>query len=395
MHLLRIVFLEPFKAVLGDISRQELYWLFISNAHISILCSKRAAVIASRVRLISLIFFVCTPLWIPLDVLFLPDGLWQAVAAAHIVASLCFLGLTISARRIMTINVALAHMLLMLLVPTVFYSFVYVYLAGADLDWLASSFSMGYTILPFVVVAGMGVFPLTYVESIAVTVPILLVQIVATSLQLPVFNWPSFVGSLWLLVLISGVATLSCCSQLALMILLVRENIRDSLTGCFARASGQEMLEFQFELAKRSKACLALAFLDLDYFKSINDMYGHDAGDLAIRNAASAIQHHLRVSDLLVRWGGEEFLLVFPGASAGEATLALERIVRSGFGQRPDGSNLTASIGLAERMEDEAESWSELIEIADRRMYRAKELGRNRLIGNAMEEASTEKARVR
>ena len=254
---------------------------------------------------------------------------------------------------------------------------------------------MGYTILPFVVVAGMGVFPLTYVESIAVTVPILLVQIVATSLQLPVFNWPSFVGSLWLLVLISGVATLSCCSQLALMILLVRENIRDALTGCFARASGQEMLEFQFELAKRNKTCLALAFLDLDYFKSINDMYGHDAGDLAIRNAASAIQHHLRVSDLLVRWGGEEFLLVFPGASAGEATLALERIVRSGFGQRPDGSNLTASIGVAERMEDAAESWGDLIEIADRRMYRAKELGRNRLIGNAMEEASTEKARVR
>ncbi|MEZ0237974.1 MAG: diguanylate cyclase [Methylophilaceae bacterium] len=388
MYLLRIVFLEPFKAVLGDISRRELYWLFISNAHIPILCSRRAAVIASRVRLISLIFFVCTPLWIPLDALFLPDNLWRAVAIAHIVASVCFLGLTISARRVMTINAALAHMLLMLLVPAVFYSFVYVYLASANLDWLATSFSMGYTILPFVVVAGMGIFPLTYVESIAITVPILLVQIVATSLELPVFNWPSFVGSLWLLVLISGVATLSCCSQLALMILLVRENIRDSLTGCFARAGGQEMLEFQFEQARRNRTRLTLAFLDLDNFKSINDTYGHDAGDLAIRSAASAIQLHLRASDLLVRWGGEEFLLVFPGASADEARLALERIVGSGFGYRPDGSSLTASIGVAERVEDEAASWSELIEIADRRMYRAKEIGRNRLIG-AAEEAPT------
>lgn len=387
MLLLRTIFLDPFKAVLGDISRQELYWLFISNAHISILCSKRAAVIASRVRLISLIFFVCTPLWIPLDALFLPDDLWQAVAIAHIVAALCFLGLTISARGVITINAALAHMLLLLLVPTVFYSFVYIYLAGADLDWLATSFSMGYTILPFVVVAGMGIFPLTYVESIAITVPILLVQIAATSLQLPVFNWPSFVGSLWLLVLISGVATLSCCSQLALMILLVRENIRDSLTGCFARASGQEMLEFQFEQARRNKTRLTLAFLDLDYFKSINDNYGHDAGDLAIRNAASAIQQHLRASDLLVRWGGEEFLLVFPGTTADEATLALERLVRAGFGQRPDGSNLTASIGLAERVQDGVESWSNLIEIADRRMYQAKEEGRNRLIGCATEAA--------
>lgn len=387
--MLRAVFLDPFKAVLGDISRQELYWLFISNGHISLLCSKRAAVISSRVRLISLIFFVCTPLWIPLDALFLPGDLWPAVAIAHIVASLCFLGLTISARRVRTINVALARMMLMLLVPTVFYCFVYIYLASADLDWLATSFSMGYTILPFVVVAGMGIFPLTYVESIAITVPILLVQVVATSLQLPVFNWPSFVGSLWLLVLISGVATISCCSQLALMILLVRENIRDSLTGCFARASGQEMLEFQFGLAKRANASLTLAFLDLDYFKSINDNYGHDAGDLAIRNAASAIQDHLRVSDLLVRWGGEEFLLVFPGTSAAEATLALERIARTGFGIRPDGGKLTASIGLAERIADKVESWSELIEIADRRMYRAKEGGRDRLIGCDAYENST------
>ena len=179
------------------------------------------------------------------------------------------------------------------------------------------------------------------------------------------------------------------------MILLVRENIRDPLTGCFARASGQEMLEFQFELAKRAETCLTLAFLDLDYFKSINDSFGHDAGDLAIRNAASAIQEHLRVSDLLVRWGGEEFLLVFPGTSAAEATLALERIARAGFGIRPDGGKLTASIGLAERIADKVESWSELIEIADRRMYRAKEGGRDRLIGCDAYENSTTEVQVR
>lgn len=384
MHWLRAIFLDPFKAVLGDISRQELFWLIFSGAHIPVLASKRAVVIASRVRLISLVFFVCTPLWIPLDALFLPAELWPTVAVAHAAASLCFLGLTLSARRVERIGAALAHMLLLMLVPTVFYSFVNTYLGNVNMDWLATSFSMGYTILPFVVVAGMGIFPLTYLESIAITVPILLLQVAATSLDLPVFNWPSFVGSLWLLVLISGVSTLSCCSQLALMILLVRENIRDSLTGCFSRASGQEMLEFQFEQAKRSRAPLALAFLDLDYFKSINDNFGHEAGDLAIRNAAAAIQHHLRVSDLLVRWGGEEFLLVFPGASAAEAELALGRITRAGFGERPDGNKLTASIGLAERIVDKVVSWSDLIEIADQRMYQAKQGGRNRMVGCAL-----------
>lgn len=381
MALLRTLLLEPFKAVLGDISRQEMYWLLISTTHIPLLCSKRAVVIASRVRLISLIFFICTPLWIPLDAMFLPDHLWQGVAMAHFAASFCFLALSVSASRVQTVNVALAHMFLMLLVPTVFYSFVYIYLANADLDWMASSFSMGYTILPFVVVAGMGIFPLTYVESIAITVPILLIQIAASIMQLPVFNWPSFVGSLWLLVLISGVSTLSCCSQLALMILLVRENIRDSLTGCLARASGQELLEFQFRQAQRTQGFLTLAFLDLDHFKSINDTYGHDAGDEAIRNAAASIQQHLRVSDLLVRWGGEEFLLVFPGTPSDDAELAMDRLARAGLGLRPDGSSLTASIGVAEKNRDAVPSWEALIEIADRRMYQAKQSGRNCLVG--------------
>lgn len=381
MQFLKTVFLDPFKTVLGDITRQEFLWLASSKGHLPVLASRRTSVIVSRVRLISLIFFICTPLWIPLDAIFLPKDLWADVAMAHLTASLCFLGLTISVRSVRTIGGALAHMMLMLMIPTLFYSFVYVYLANAQLDWLATSFSMGYTILPFIVVAGMGVFPLTFIESMLVTIPILVAQVIATTLQLPVFNWPSFVGSLWLLVLISGVSTLACCSQLALMVLLVRENIRDSLTRCYSRASGQEMLQFQFELAKRNGTPLSLAFLDLDFFKAINDSYGHDAGDLAIQSAAQSIQSHLRASDLLVRWGGEEFLIVLPGASAAEARLALQRIAKSGFGLRPDGRMLTASIGFAERVADVVETWETLVDLADSRMYLAKESGRNRMIG--------------
>lgn len=385
MQFLKTVFLDPFKAVLGDITRQELMWLITPQGHLPVLASRRTSVIVSRVRLISLIFFVCTPLWIPLDALFLPDDLWATVALAHLTASLCFLGLTLSARSVLTIGGALAHMMAMLMIPTLFYSFVYIYLANAQLDWLATSFSMGYTILPFIVVAGMGVFPLTYLESLLVTIPIIVAQIIATSLQLPVFNWPSFVGSLWLLVLISGVSTLACCSQLALMVLLVRENIRDSLTKCYSRASGQEMLQFQFEQAKRNGTPLSVAFLDLDFFKAINDSYGHDAGDLAIQSAAQSIQSHLRASDLLVRWGGEEFLIVLPGASAAETRLALQRIVKNGFGLRPDGRMLTASIGYSERLADEVDSWETLVDLADSRMYLAKESGRNRMIGTPLE----------
>jgi diguanylate cyclase (GGDEF)-like protein len=83
---------------------------------------------------------------------------------------------------------------------------------------------------------------------------------------------------------------------------------------------------------------------------------------------------------MLVRWGGEEFVVILPGASGEEARQVLERVRSAGLGQRPDGSLLTASIGVAERVLDNAEDWSRLVEIADQRMYQAKTSGKNRIV---------------
>jgi GGDEF domain-containing protein len=84
----------------------------------------------------------------------------------------------------------------------------------------------------------------------------------------------------WLLALITGVSTLAGMSQLAFMIALVRQAIRDPLTGVFSRRSGEETLDLQFTIAQRSNAALSIAFIDLDHFKSINDSFGHEAGDV-------------------------------------------------------------------------------------------------------------------
>ena len=124
---------------------------------------------------------------------------------------------------------------------------------------------------------------------------------------------------------------------------------------------------------------LAVAFIDLDHFKAINDTYGHDAGDRALRECTQNMFASLRSTDTLLRWGGEEFVVIMPDTDLEQARLALDRMVRSGLGLRPDGSSLTASIGLAERCVDFAESAQELLDIADRRMYLAKAAGRNRL----------------
>jgi diguanylate cyclase (GGDEF)-like protein len=183
------------------------------------------------------------------------------------------------------------------------------------------------------------------------------------------------------MILIAGVSTLAGLSQLAFIIVLVREAIRDGMTECFSRQSGEELMELQFILSSRSGNPLTAVFLDLDHFKQVNDQFGHDAGDKVIVNATEAVKAHLRMGDMLTRWGGEEFVLIMPNTTTPMACKALARVREYGFGKRPDGTPVTASIGVAERILDGATGWRDLVETADQRMYAAKQAGRNRIVG--------------
>ena len=141
------------------------------------------------------------------------------------------------------------------------------------------------------------------------------------------------------------------------------------------------MLIQQFVSAARSQAPLSLAFVDLDNFKSINDKFGHEEGDSALRAASASLRKVLRRGDILIRWGGEEFLTVMPGTDPSGAMIAISRMRAAGLGMRPDGKPLTASIGVAERIVDGVLTWAELVEKADQRMYAAKQNGKDRAIG--------------
>jgi diguanylate cyclase (GGDEF)-like protein len=98
-------------------------------------------------------------------------------------------------------------------------------------------------------------------------------------------------------------------------------------------------------------------------------------------NAVTGMRSNLRIGDILVRWGGEEFLLIMPNTSAQHAHQALVRLQSTGLGSRHDGKPVTASIGLAERLTDHTEAWRTLVELADKRMYEAKSAGRNCIVG--------------
>ena len=139
----------------------------------------------------------------------------------------------------------------------------------------------------------------------------------------------------------------------------------------------------------RAGAPMALAFVDLDNFKSINDQYGHEDGDEALRMAAASLRRVLRRGDILIRWGGEEFVAVMANTDMDGAKVAVTRLQDSGLGVRPDGQMLTASVGVAERIADDATHWAMLVDKADQRMYAAKKSGKNRIVtGDSTPEAS-------
>lgn len=372
-----------------QLNSSEFGWLLLPRRHFSLLAQRRATMIVNRVRLFAFLFAALTPVWAIIDYFAFPLSLWFALATLRFTASIAFMLVVVHYRPSGSLGNAYRAMALLFAIPTIFYVASHQLLSGYSLAGLSAAIATGYAFLPFVLLAGLSIFPLSLVESSLFATPILLAQFLAGVLSWGDMDWPTFAGAFWLLALITGVSTLAGMSQLAFMIALVRQAIRDPLTGVFSRRSGEEILELQFTIAQRSNAALSIAFIDLDRFKNINDTFGHEAGDNVLKQAASTIGQHLRRGDMLVRWGGEEFLLILPNTDRSQARIAMTRLRRSGFGLRPDRDLITASIGLSEFKADGCNDWRKLVEIADQRMYAAKRLGRNQVCdsdGNTTEQ---------
>jgi diguanylate cyclase (GGDEF)-like protein len=156
----------------------------------------------------------------------------------------------------------------------------------------------------------------------------------------------------------------------------------DSLTGLFNRLHITEQLEGLMANAGRHSFPLCVLMIDIDHFKALNDTYGHQAGDLAIRHVAERLTTALRDGDLLGRWGGEEFLAVLPYTAVAEGIEVADRIRRLlaatpvAIDGTADPITIRTSIGVAEAGED---SLAALVHRADLGLYQAKSAGRNRV----------------
>lgn len=156
---------------------------------------------------------------------------------------------------------------------------------------------------------------------------------------------------------------------------------RDPLTGIGNRAALDQSMARESALALRQQSAFSLIALDIDWFKQVNDRYGHSAGDCVLRTIARRIKEELRETDLLFRYGGEEFVILLSGTDVAGAKVVAERI-RQAVAETPcmcEGSNVhvTVSLGAAQLKGDSA---TQLFERADQALYQAKQQGRDRVV---------------
>lgn len=163
---------------------------------------------------------------------------------------------------------------------------------------------------------------------------------------------------------------------------LEESNQRDGLTGLYNRKFFDEQVTQEILRARRYGWLLALAMIDIDHFKSINDNHGHPAGDAVLRTIAARLQGMLRTSDTLCRYGGEEFALILPHISQENSRFLLGRLRKAIEGlvvELEDGTavQVTISVGIAQL--EEGATAGEMVRRADEALYASKQAGRNRV----------------
>jgi diguanylate cyclase (GGDEF)-like protein len=158
--------------------------------------------------------------------------------------------------------------------------------------------------------------------------------------------------------------------------------LRDGLTGLYNHTAIKEELISEVAIINRNKAALAVAMLDLDNFKHVNDTYGHPIGDQVLRTLSRLLRQRLRRSDVLGRYGGEEFLVIFPGTSALSAQIVLDEVRQAFMALKQHSEQGEFSVTFSAGVSDLslAQDVDALIACADAALYEAKKTGKNRVV---------------
>ena len=182
--------------------------------------------------------------------------------------------------------------------------------------------------------------------------------------------------------------SLSIGTELALIdnTIINQNAIKDTLTGAIGRQGLSRIFQNQYELSQATSSKFVIAHCDLDFFKNVNDTYGHIAGDKMLQGFVKVVKSNIRSSDIIIRYGGEEFVLILPAINKHQAFIVLEKI-RVSFEQfilRYEQNDIKATVSIGTYEIEAEEKYSddlldEYIDYADKKLYKAKHDGRNRI----------------
>jgi len=345
--------------------------------HSSHYSSSRAEQIGARLRILSAVLAVLLVAWIPVDYFVVPADVFWKLAASRGLAAVLLVGLSTMDPRIHKLKEAYLRLGGLILILVVFY-------AAARLavdDLVTAGVLTGYTFIPFILVTLQAIFPLVILEAMMFSAPVLIMGVgieILTRQHLDL----SLLGDIWLLGSLIFLAWWIQAAQLNTLLRLYRQATRDPLTGLFNRRVLMERMHDEVRRAERYRHPMAVLIMDLDRFKRVNDRHGHLAGDAVLEVFADTAQGVLRNTDLMGRYGGEEFLAILPETNIKLASEAAERIraaCHDAEACSPEGERIpfTTSVGVAEWAP--AEDVAALLGRVDDALFAAKAAGRDQV----------------
>ncbi|NVK18310.1 MAG: GGDEF domain-containing protein [Methylocystaceae bacterium] len=358
----------------------DLLDLLLSRGHASYLTRHRVENINTRIRIVAGAFSILTLIWGIIDYVTLGFKDFFLIILFRMFAASIFAWLAFRPKTYSDKWMTLGLLALLMSMPMLLFLVAKFVFHEAELNTLGEINALLYQALPYVVLAGLSIFPLVFLEGLVFGFGILFWAVMGAWAGGGT-DWPTLLSDFWTLSLALGVFLIAEMMQLTYMKALLGHANHDPLTEALTRRSGTEVMSFHFRVSFEKGSPLCVVFLDIDNFKSINDEYGHDEGDQALVRLVETLRKLCRRGDEIIRWGGEEFILLLPETDVKGVHIFMKRLMKGWLGKRPNGDIMTASIGIAERTADKAEDWEDLITLADQRMYKAKNTGKARCVG--------------
>lgn len=338
----------------------------------------RANYISSRLWVMCLFFAIAVPLFSFFDFILLPEAQALNILYARFALSVSLFAMAFVLKRKPNMAKVKSTMLLTFFLPTLFY--LYMMLNFVSIE--QSNVPIAYSMMPYLIVAMLGLFPLTLLGGLVVITMVFLPFISFEIMQLQSNIWP-LVNAAWLFSLFAGISLWLQTSQLSMLMKLYRESTVDPLTKLINRRVLMRVAEKEQKRSDEHQQPFSVLMFDLDKFKRINDNYGHQVGDQVLVMTANVMKRVLSKQNICARFGGEEFVAIIQNAKTEQAVDIAETLLATLKKQQlplPSGEllSVTASIGVTEY--HNGESLEQTFKRVDDLLYAAKGNGRDRVV---------------